>query len=350
MAVTVRQPRCWLLVNGAAIPCLSAEVTRKSKRSADTFSASMAIGTTQMFGMGLADWADYQPGDVSIIFATQAGAGDQTVMITGTIDTPAINWDDMTVAVSGRDKSGPLTEKRRSQKFLNQKASDIASQIAQDHGLSASVVPTSDNAGKTYSSDTAHIVLNRSDFEIMSDLADGQGYRWYVDGTTLYFEPKEQDSDVYSATWYPPGAVAPYGVASIYSLGTHRNMTAAKPHNLTVASWHHHDKKQYTSTATAGGVGSEPVEIDHHHNMRNQDQVNKLAASRLADAIRHDCNVTATGPGDLTVNARMKFQLSGTGTIYDQTYDIDSVAFQMGWDRFFEMTIEAKIAMSGRSS
>ena len=103
-------------------------------------------------------------------------------------------------------------------------------------------------------------------------------------------------------------------------------MTAARPHDVNVKSWHHKDKKQYAYDASAAGIG-ESVEIEHHHNGRNQSQVETLAKSRLKDAIRHDCNVVVKAPGDLSVNARMKFQLTGTGTVYDQAYDIDSVTF-----------------------
>ena len=346
--MAVLYPRVYLLTSLGQIPCISASVTKKAKRAADTFTAELSILRTTLFGADFDYWADYQPEDVQIMMATALGEADITSMITGRIDKPQINWEQNTVSVSGRDKSASLIETRRSQKFSSQKSSDIASTIASDNGLSPQVTSTSDYAGKQYNDgDVNHLALHRTDFEIMSDLADREGFRWYVSGTSLVFEPKGQGSDVYSAMWCPPGTVAPYGVATITGLETSRNMTAAKTHNVNVKSWHPKDGKMYVGQAQAQGVG-DTINIDHHHNGKTQDQADTLAMSRAMDAIRHDCNVTAKGPLDLTVDPRqMQLQLSGTGTIYDQLYDMDDAKFDISWTSA-EMELKCKSA-NGRT-
>ena len=341
----VRAPRVWLTLNGAMLPCLTATVTRKSERSADTFSAELSVDDTATAGFGYAEWADYQPTDVEVLMSVDGT--DPVSVITGQIDEPRINWGQCTVSVSGRDKSAPLSEKRRSQQFKNQQSSDIVSTIASDHGLSPIVTAGSDFAGKLYDVDTVHLLLNLSDHEILSRLAEREGFRWYVDGTSLYFEPKGTDTGVYSVHWVPPRAQGPVGVATCTDLETHRNMTAARPHTVAVRSWHHKDRKHYDGVNQAGGLGPS-VEVEHHHNGRNQAQADKLSKSRLKDAIRHDCNVVVKSPGDLGVDVRQKLQLSGTGTIYDQLYDIDSVEFEIAWGGGFEMSIAGKIAKAGR--
>ena len=344
---SVRQPRVWLSVGGNQIPCLSATVTRKSERSADTFSAELSIQQTAQFKMGYAEWADYQPSDVEILMAVEIGE-DPVSMITGQIDEPKIDWSECTVSVSGRDKSGSLTEKRRSQKFQNQKSGDIVSTIAQDHGLTASVSDSGSMAGKIYDQDTVHLLLNRSDHEVLSDLAEREGFRWYVDGSSLYFEPKSTDNGDFTVQWVPPGSDGTPGTATVTHLETHRNMTAAKPHTMAVRSWHHRDKKKYDGVTNAGGIGSDAVAVEHHHNGRNQDQVDSLSKARLSQAIRHDCNISVKAPADLSVDARQKLNLTGTGTIYDQSYDIDEVEFTIAWGSAAEMSINAKTAKSGR--
>ncbi len=345
-AVDLRSPRVWLSLAGTQIPCLSATVTRKSERKADTFSAELDIFDTALSGFGLAEWADYQPVDVQVMMALDALSAP-TSMITGMIDEPRINWDEMTVTVAGRDKSASLIERRRSQKFANQKSSEIVSTIAKDHGLSVSATDSSDLAGKIYDQDTNHLVLNRSDYEVLSDLAEREGFRWYVDGTTLYFEPKGGGSTNAVFYWYPPGVLAAYGVATITKLTTHRNMTAAKPHKLNVASWHHKDKKRYLGTGSAGGVG-DSIDIEHHHNGKTQAQADKLANSRVKDAIRHDCNIIIVAPADFSLDVRQQIELRGTATIYDQPYDTDSIIFEVAWAQGAEMTINGKIAKAGR--
>ena len=94
-------------------------------------------------------WADWDPDqDVSVVMSSAFGGGDQTVMITGKVDLPVLTMETQTVSLSGRDKSGSLTEKKRNQKFQNQKASDIVSTIAKDHGLNPVIADTGDFAGK----------------------------------------------------------------------------------------------------------------------------------------------------------------------------------------------------------
>ena len=349
-AGTIRFPRCYLVVNGSQIPCLAAQVTRNSERTSDTFSARLSVTQSAQYGMDLAAWADFQPdGDASIVFSTAPGGGDAVTMITGAIDIPVINWQSMTVGVQGRDKGSSLTEKRRSQKFQNQQSSDIVSSIAQDHGLDVAAIPGSGFAGKIWDQDTVHMVINRSDFEVLNDLAEREGFRWYVDGTTLYFEPTEQDNGAYQVFWQPPTPDS-YASANAMDLRTFRNMTAAKSHEVNVSAWHHKDKKQYNAKATSPGVGSDSVIFEHHHNGRNQDQVETLANSRLKNAIRHDCNVAVKLPGDLGIDVRQKLQLSGTGTVYDQSYDIDSIVFAMSWESGFTMDITARGPKDGRDS
>lgn len=346
--MTVSYPQAYLSIGGAMIPCETATVTRHARREPDTFSATFAADVAAAQGLDLNFWADYQPQDAQILMGTQPGGGDLRSMVTGTIDVPEISWFDMKISVKSRDKSAKLGEKKLSKTYKNQKSSEIAQDIGQQAGLDTSGVQDSgDYSGQKYDQDTVHLALNRSLYEIMNDLADREGFRWYVDGTTLYFEPDGQSSGTFSVYYSPPtpGQVAE---GNCIKLVTARNMTAAQQHRMTVKSFHHHDKKLYSATEQAGGAGSDTIEHEHHHNGRNQDQVEKLAKSRLKNAIRHDLNVSIEMPGDLSVDVRQTLSLSGTGTIYDQSLDIDTVSWHVSWGEGFTMDLEAKSAKAGR--
>ncbi len=346
MVVLVRQPRAFIDLGGGPMPVKSCEWTRKSVRAADTFSVSLPVGKAAQFGFGYAEFADFQPEEATISASSQIGGGDLTQVMTGQIDKPEIDWDKQTVTISGRDKSASLTENRRSQAFKNQMSSDIVSTIAQSRGLGVSFVAGTGFAGKVFADYVFH-ALNQSDYHIVSDLAEREDYRWYVDGSTLYFEPKEQLTDVYPFTYIPP-SVGSYGIGDCWGLKTSRNKTAAKPHQVTVKSWNSKDKKLYKSTASMGGIGSD-IAVEYHHNGKNMDQVTKLANSRLDNLTRHDCSASWSAAGDLSLDVRQKTQLGGTGTIYDQTYDIDEVRFSMDWDAVFTMALSCKSRVSGRS-
>ena len=346
----VRQPRVYISIGGAMIPALTATVTRKATRHADTFSAELSVTEATKFGFDCATWADWDPDqDVSVVMSAMAGGGDQTVMITGKIDLPVLTMETQTVSISGRDKSGGLTEKKRNQKFQNQKASDIVSTIAKDHGLNPVIVDTGDFAGKVYTQDLATLALNRADYEVLSQLAQREGYRWYVEGDDLVFEPKEAGGyGTYAIQYTPPGAgSAAYSVGNVITLKLGKDSTASRPQKVTAAGWHHGNKKLYKATANASGKGT-TVEHRLHLNGNNQSQLEKKAKSHLNDMIRHELNLTATLPGDLSLDPHMALSLTGTGTIYDTTYQIDEVEFSMGWDDGFEATVHAKGSKSGR--
>lgn len=347
---SVRHPRCWIKIGDARIPCIAASVRRSAKRGSDTFSAHLSITQTERFGFGLAEWTDFDPRDVSVIFASAIGGGDERVMMTGQVDEPQVRLINMTVDISGRDKSASLTEKRRREKFANQKTKDIVEKVAKAHKLKAEVnVPDegSDFAGKTYDQDAAHLILNRTDWEVLDDLAEREGCRWYVDGDTLRFEPDDQTNGTYAVHWYPPNTQAAYADANVLDIALKRNMSAARKHKVTVKSWHHRSRKLFRAEAEMPGVG-EALEYEDHHSGRTQTQVEKLAKSRLKSATRHELGVVIHAPGDLTVDVRQKLTLTGTGTIYDQDYDIDGVDFDISWGSGFEMNIQATGAKKGR--
>ncbi len=339
-------PRIYLKIGGASIPCISATVTRHAKRSPDTFTAEFPIDMSARYGMGIAFWADYQPQDATVVMSSAADGSDQRDMVTGTIDTPTIHWLKNTVSVTSRDKSAGLAEKKRNKKYANQKSSDIVSDIAQDANLTPSVQSTPDDSGQKWDQDTVHLTLDRSDYETLDDLANREGFRWYVDGNTLYFEPDDQSNGNFQVHYTPP-THEQMASGNLIELTTSRNMTAARPHQFTVKSWHHKDKKVYTDTESTGGAGDQ-ITYEHHHNGRNQQEVQNLVKARLKNATRHDMEVHIHMPGDLTCDVRQKLSLTGTGTIYDQGYDIDMVEFEMSWGAGFTMEIDAKNQKEGR--
>ena len=345
----VRQPRPWVKIGGSKIPALDVHVSRKAERSADRFTATISLTMASRYGLTLNDFADWQPQDVEIVASMAVGGGDQQTVIVGRVDEPEIQWKEMTVTLQGRDKSASLIEKRRSEKFANQKTEDIVKKIAKDHGLTAHVQAGTPYAGKVYTQDHAHLVLNRPDYDVLSDLADREGCRWYVDGTDLYFEPRDAGTDTVEIFWYPPGTAEASAVSNVLDLQTRRNMTAARPHRMRHRSWHHYDAEQHEATAEMDGVG-DPIEFEHHHNGKKQDQVQALAEGRLKNATRHDLSITVEMPLDLSVTPRKRCNLTGTGTIYDQGYDIDAVELEIGWDRGGIMRMECKSAKQGRKA
>lgn len=346
----VRYPRIWLVINGSRMPCLSGHVHRSAKRQSDSFEVELAITATEQYGFGLAEWTDFDPQDATVIMSAASDGSDEREMITGTIDMPAVSLKEMTVSVQGRDKSASLGEKQRQEKFSNQKTAEIVQKVAKDHKLTAQIQLPDEGgeyAGKQYDEDTAHLILNRTDWELLDDLAEREGCRWYVDGKTLYFEPDDQSNGSYDVVWQPPGTAEAYTVANVLDIALKRNMSAARPIKHSVRSAHHRLRKVFRAEASIPGVG-DVLAYEDHHPGRNQKQVERLAKARAKSIARHELGVVIKAPGDLSVDVRQDLNLSGTGTIYDQKYDIDGVDWVIDWGEGFGMTIQGKSAKQGR--
>lgn len=346
----VRHPRCFVEIGGVRLRAMEAEVQRTAKRGCDTFQAKLSITHTSALGFDLDAWTDFEPQDVSVLMSSALGGADERVMIIGRVDMPAVSLKDHTVTISGRDLGAGLTEKRRNEKFPNHDVKQIVEKIAKDHGLQAQVSTQGGGfAGKKYEQDTAHLVLNRTDFETLSGLAEREGARWFVDGRKLFFEPKNQTTGEYPIYWYPPGTLKPYLVANVEDLTLKRNMSAARPHRVRIKSWHHRSRKLFDAISEIPGVGA-PLHYEDHHSGRNEEQVKKLAKSRMESATRHELGIDFRAPGDLSVDVRQRCPLTGTGTIFDQAYEIDSVTFDMGWTAPFEIICTAVAAKEGREA
>jgi phage protein D len=294
--------------------------------------------------MDVAWWAEQDRIEAEIFFTV--GDGGERAMISGEIDEVKIDLIDRIVSVSGRDKSAKLSEKRRNKKYNNQKSSDIVSEIAENNGLTPVIETSDDDAGKMYHQDTAHLALNATDFETLSALAEREGCRWYVSGDELHFVPKDTDNDAYQLIYREP-TEEEYESGNFIKLSMSRNLRAAKPVKVKVKSWHHKDAKTYEHTEEADGSNGEALEYEHHIAMANQEQVEKVAKSKLNDVIRHEMSLTVEMPGDLDLDASQKLVLSGTGSEFDQEYDIDHIEFKME-ESGFEMSISTKAPKKGR--
>lgn len=329
----------FLSAGGGMLPVVHASVTKTSKRKGDCFHCRLPLDTAGAAAL-------INGGSASVIFSD--GSATKS-LITGKINHVCVEWVDREISVSGRDKSETLVERRMNRQWKNKKSSDIVQDIAKDAGLTAQVSETTDDSGKKYDIDTVHLMLNRTASETLSLLAEREGCRWYVSGDVLHFEQKDAGNSggVFVVTYSPPSRG--YEASNTVTIKTARNLTAGRPTDVTVKSWHHKDKKLYKATeSSTGGVGDK-LTYEHQFPGMTQAQVEKVAKSHLSDYTRHELSIDVDMPGDLSAAADGQIQLQGTGSIFDTTYDIDSVEFQYsaGEHGHFAMSICGKTPGKG---
>jgi hypothetical protein len=112
-----------------------------------------------------------------------------------------------TIHITGRDLTAKLIDTKTSENFLNQTSSQIAQTLAARHGLAAQVTATTTRVGTYYSQNHSGLSQERSEWDLLVELAAYEDFDVYVRGETLYFQPKPTDSgERYVIEWRQPDA------------------------------------------------------------------------------------------------------------------------------------------------
>src|ERR1700724_944284 len=111
----VRAPRAQITIGGKSFGVISATMNQEATRRSSTMSASCALNSFpggDAFFAGLTD----NSGSISI---------DGVSLVPGEWDAWRIGYGESIVQMTGRDSSVSLHEKKSSEKFSNQKRSEI---------------------------------------------------------------------------------------------------------------------------------------------------------------------------------------------------------------------------------
>ena len=227
------------------------------------------------------------------------------------------------ITVSGYDLSYCMTKGKKSRNWANKTDSDIVTQIAQEHGLTANVKDTRVQHPKTEQS-------QESDWQFIEKLADRNGYEIHVFDQELSFAPPANDkSAVLSLEWG----------RGLLSFSPEINI-AEQISKVEVRGWDVNSKKEIVGTATAGEEpgrdsqarsGAEVIKAV----CRDQGELkvripvfSQQEAKRRAEAIlkkRSEMFVQGSGEsiGLPEIRAQKNIELLGMGKPFDKTYYIE---------------------------
>lgn len=329
----VRHPRLRFLADGQQINvALSASVTQTNAFHASRFEVRFAPPVQNSYpvaGPGSFAWwsqqsdmmADVQFGDVpddgteSDIVWTSVLKGEVDRII-----ADPIGW---LVHVEGRDLTRRFIDHKTVLAHVNQTSSEIVSNLAAQEGLSTQVTGTSSPVGRYYQIEHDKISLDQfhrslTEWDLITSLARFEGFDAFVDGTTLYFQPPVAAS---SDAWVGRWEVDELGRQSsnLLRLNMERALTVSRGIKVTVKSWH--TKKAAGTHKTAGNrKGADAQQYVFVRPNLTDDQAQKFADRMYADLSRHERVVTGQAWGDTLLTPRVRFQLTGTGTDWDNTY------------------------------
>lgn len=337
-----RSPALRLIANGQPIAgVVEAEVTANNHFATDRFSARIALGPD--FPTVAPFWAAADQILVDVQFSLD-GAGFRS-LVQGLVDSVVLDPVTTLVRIEGRDLTAALIETRTQEAFANRTSSEIATLLAQRHGLTPTVTPTTTPVGRYYQNEHDRITLNQfsratTEWDLLVFLARQEGFDVFVQGTALFFQPPQNDAD--------PHVLHP---ADLSDLRLQRSLTLARDIEVTVKSWNSRQKNAFAQTAKAsgrrspGGSSLGPQRPQRYVLVRpnlTPDQALQLAQRKLAELTQHERVVEAGMPGELTLTPRSQIVLAGTGTDFDQTYFVDAIERTLSPQTGFTQRIRAK--------
>ena len=348
---TWRAPRLRLLANGNVITgTLRCEITSNNHYAADTVSGDVALTTDTTYGLPW--WAAQQDIQLEVQMSlTQDGASTPawTSMFLGIVDHLQVDLTTNCVRFDGRDKTALFIDTKTQAAYTNQTSSQIATTLAQGHGMQIDTVPTSTLVGKYYEIDHDRITNDNlshqtTEWDLLTYLAQEENYAVWVTGNTLHFRPDETTGKVYAIN-YTPG---PVPTLNAQRLTMERSLTLAKDIQVTVKSTSLKDGRAYIRIVKLPGAKSPGAAKGATQNYvfskpgLTPDQALKWANQKLSELSKHERVLNIELPGETTITARDQIQLNGTGSEFDQVYWIDEITRCLDFEYGFVQHIRAK--------
>jgi phage protein D len=260
-------------------------------------------------------------------------ASDLTLLQTYKIDSIRINAETLGITLVGRDLTALLVDKKIDIKFQNQTASQVATYLAQQVGLTPNVQTTTDLVGAFFTMDHVSLQRQQSMWTILMYLAQHEGVQCFVLGRTLYFGAfgSALSNQPYVIQYNPPTDALPYPTSNATSLEFEHDLTLANDVSVTVHSYHGMKNAVYTSVATSSKTAKRiERDADLAQSVQQysftfadltQAQCDAKAQMLLTQISQHELKMEAKVPGDTVIYPWTPVVVQGTGTPFDTTYE-----------------------------
>lgn len=340
-----RSPVAQVLVDGTPLTGLyELEVESNGYHDADTFSAALILSDLPR-EYGIAYWAKTAGARVEV----KLGANTLKSIFVGQVDDVRIDPIENTLSIGGRDLSSNLIETVTEDKHPNLKSHKLAEKYAAEHGLKVVAPASTSLVGTHYGDDQSMLLSSRSEWDVLSFIAQQEGRLLFVERDTLYFVPSDQSPANTFILRFDGSLGAP--ITDVETVRFSRALTVANDVTVKVRSWHAEDKKAYTKTATAvkkdgrnkkGKAHTYSVVVPN----LTPDQAQQRAKSLLGDITHSEVTLDFTGPAYDNVTIRTQIRVEGTGTGFDQVYWPDTITRRWSWDDGYKWDVSAKNHMA----
>lgn len=334
-----RRPRAFVKLNGKQTRVLSFRTVSNSHFQCDTFSFELQSWNNQD-GFGLDFWGgdtssvmvDLQLGFLDDGDDVDAVPSQMDSLLTGEVDD--VDVDPLTgiISVTGRDLTGRLIDNKVSETWPDRTASQIVTDLAGKAGLTPKVTATKIPVGKYAKGQYNALGRDVPIWDLISSLADAEGFDAYMKGSTLYFGPTQVDDGEAMTITVKDGDIVE---ANVEDLKLKRSLTLAKDITVTVISYSPSKKTPIKAvakrqgSAKSGSTSFRTGKTSQNYTIRKpgltQQRAQDLAQKTLADLSRHERTISATLIADTSTQSRSKATVSGTNSGWDTDYFVDTV-------------------------
>ncbi|MRW88873.1 hypothetical protein GJ699_02625 [Duganella sp. FT80W] len=354
-----QSPRGMVLANGVRLSgLLSFSVTNNNFFHADSFSFTLSM-SAQSAATNFDWWSRQEMLEIELLGGFPPDPGnfekaDLTSFLVGYVDDLQFDPVADQMTFTGRDLTSKLIDTKNTlfQKAMHpMTSSTIVTAIAKQAGLTPVVTATSGSSpGSTYYQIIDSLLkAHCSYWDIVTKLAQVEGYQAYVLGHELHFEPRTAaDSDPYVIQWTAPSSGGAPSL-NVIDLTFQRNLSVAKDLKVVVMSYNPKKNKTFTATATRARAGSgkaTPFGEEQVYTFavanKTQAQVQEIANAKLLELSRHEMNMSARMPADVVLTPRHLIQVTGTGSAFDQNYFASTVTRNYSLAEGFTMTVQGK--------
>lgn len=355
----VRNPRALLKINGNVIRKIdSIEYIENNYYQPDTFHIELPLYDLED-GFNIEYWLSQNAIMCEIFIGfpkdpINYGVGDLQSLITGGVNDVRVRVFDNGAGIlefDGFDLSKKFIDNKTTEKFPNYTASEVITKLAHDQGLNPIVVPTKTKVGYYYDQDTIQLGSEIPEWDLMTFLAQQEGFQVFVRGLNVYFQPRVINSSnpyLMQANTLGNGQFSFNGTRLIVS----RNLNYARDVIVTVKS-SNSNSGDVTATArstpnkrTVLAAAAQPIgeaqRFDYDIPGLTKEQALVRAQKILADISLHERNIEIDGPADNLMRKDSVIQLQGVSESADQIYYPDTITRRISPTEGYMWSIRAK--------
>ena len=266
----------------------------------------------------------------------------------GDVDDITMDPVKQNVRLRCRDLTHLFIDNTTTEKYTEMTASEIAAKLAKDRGLKSRVVDTKVVSGVIYKDQHTVLETERSEWDLITYLAQSENYLAYIDEETLVFVPRGSTAgDPYRLHWEPP-TVGEGQFSNMIRFEAKRSLSLSREVVVKVRSWNRQKKKGFTKTVTATNSqrtksrgGTATTHVVRQGGLTEEEAI-QLGRKKLKEITDHEIRIVAVLPGDSLIKPETVLQVTGTRSDLDQTYFVDNVLRKFDFRTGYTMEVRAK--------